>query len=373
MPHACWMNRSRFVVAPAGALLAVLLIATGSGSAQKSADTPVSPLKQITKEARLDLIRKAHVWKETNVPAMDLKAGPQGHGAFPLNGMVTCDYVESKPTGDSPKFDCAIAPGDVVKVKYGNANGEVQAEVLSTRLLWALGFGADRMYPVRVTCRGCSTDPSKKRAPVSGEQVFDPAVIERKLAGHEIQTINAPGWTWPELDLVDEAQGGASRAQRDALKLLAVFIQHSDSKQEQQRLLCVPGGEADGECAPFMMLNDVGQTFGSASLFNRDTVSSVNFEGWSGTSVWIGSAGCVGRMSKSFTGSLGDPKISEAGRAWLAARLSQLTDQQLQDLFAAAGVGGRSRKPGSVESSATVVEWAAAFKRKRDEIVNRRC
>jgi hypothetical protein len=365
------MNRTRFVVAPAGAILALLLITTVS--AQKTTESPVAPLKQLTKEARLALIRKAHVWTATNVAEMDLKAGPQGHGALPLNEMVTCDYKEAKPSGNSPKFDCAISPGDIVKVKYGKANGEVQAEVLSTRLLWALGFGADRMYPVRVTCRGCSTDPSSKRAPVSGEQVFDPAVIERKLAGHDIQTVNSPGWTWKELDLVDEAQGGAPRAQRDALKLLAGFIQHSDNKQQQQRLICVPPGDADGECAPFMMLNDVGQTFGNANLFNRDSVSSVNFEGWSTTSVWTGASGCVARLSKSFTGSLADPKISEAGRAFLADRLSQLTDPQLQDLFAAAGIGGRSRKPGSVEPSATVVEWASAFKRKRDEIVNRRC
>jgi hypothetical protein len=366
------MNRTRTVAAPAVAVLALALI--GAVSAQKTTEAPIPPLKQLTKQARLALIRKAHVWTATNVAEMDLKAGPQGPGAFPPNETVTCDYVEAKPSGNSPKFDCAISPGDVVKVKYGKANGEVQAEVLSTRLLWALGFGADRMYPVSVTCRGCSIDPSNRRAPVSGEQVFDPAVIERKLAGHDIQTVNAPGWTWQELDLVDETQGGAPRAQRDALKLLAAFIQHSDNKQQQQRLICVPRAEAGpGECTPFMMLNDVGQTFGNANLFNRDNVSSVNFEGWSSTSVWTAAAGCTARLSKSFTGSLADPKISEAGRAFLAERLSQLTDTQLQDLFAAAGIGGRSRKPGSVESSATVVEWVAAFKRKRDEIANRRC
>lgn len=367
------MNRTGFLVAPAGAVLALSLLMPVSGSAQKSPDAP-SPLKQMTKEARLAVIRKAQVWTSTDIPEMDLKAGPQGHGAFPLNEMVTCDYVEAKSSGNSPKFDCAIGPGDVVKVKYGKANGEVQAEVLSTRLLWALGFGADRMYPVRVTCRGCSPDPSNRRTPVGGVQVFDPAVIERKLPGHAIQTVNAPGWVWPELDLVDETQGGAPRAQRDALKLLAGFIQHSDNKQQQQRLLCVSRGEADtDECAPFMMLNDVGQTFGNANLFNRDSVSSVNFEGWSKTSIWTGTAGCTARLSKSFTGSLADPKISEAGRAWLADRLSQLSDQQLRDLFEAAGIGARSRKPGSVESSASVVEWVAAFKRKRDEVANRRC
>jgi hypothetical protein len=367
------MNRTRRPGAPAAALVALSLLLTGSGSAQ-TADKPGSEMKQMTKEARRAAIRTAQVWASTNIPEMDLKAGPQDPGAFPLNAMVTCDYTEAKPSGNSPKFDCAISPGDVVKVKYGRSNGEVQAEVLSTRLLWALGFAADRMYPVRVTCRGCSLDPFSKRAPVSGEQVFDPAAIERKLGGLEMQSVDAPGWRWAELDLVDQTQGGAPREQRDALKLLAGFIQHSDSKPQQQRLLCVPRGDADpAACTPFMMLNDVGQTFGNANLFNRNSVSSVNFEGWSRTSVWTGAAGCVARLSKSFTGSLGDPRISEAGRAFLADKLGQLSDQQLQDLFGAAGIGVRSRKPGTVESSATVVEWTAAFKRKRDEIVNRRC
>ena len=32
---------------------------------------------------------------------------------------------------------------------------------------------------------------------------------------------------------------GAPRAQRDALKLLAVFLQHTDRKPEQQRIVCL--------------------------------------------------------------------------------------------------------------------------------------
>jgi hypothetical protein len=68
---------------------------------------------------------------------------------------VSCDYVERRRRGRLPKFTCEVAPGDNVKVKFGSGNGEVYAEVAATRLLWALGFGADRMYPVRVLCRGC--------------------------------------------------------------------------------------------------------------------------------------------------------------------------------------------------------------------------
>ena len=132
--------------------------------------------------------------------------------------------------------------GEVVKVRYGNY--KVIGSVLASRLQWALGFGAARAYPVRVTCVGCSDEPwhkQKRHGPVSGTHLFDPATIERKAAGKEMHA-DTPGWSWPELDQVDERVGGAPLAQRDALKLLAVFMQHTDTKLEQQEFLCLPGG-----------------------------------------------------------------------------------------------------------------------------------
>jgi hypothetical protein len=50
------------------------------------------------------------------------------------------------------------------------------------------------------------------------------------LTGVTLNAASAPG-------------GGerAPRAQVDALKLLAVFVQHSDTKPEQQGLVCAPG------------------------------------------------------------------------------------------------------------------------------------
>ena len=207
--------------------------------------------------------------------------------------------------------------------------------------------------------------------------MFDPAAIERKADGHEMKAEEGEGWAWPELNLVDEAQGGASRAQRDALTLLAVFMQHTDSKPEQQRLLCLPGGlTGDGMCdKPFMMLHDVGLTFGGANFFNRTDTGSVNLPEWTKTPIWRDARACVGHLSKSRTGTLGDPKIGEAGRAFLADRLVQLTDQQLRDLFEVARVDLRNRNlNGSDSARATIVdEWVSAFKHKRDQIVTNRC
>jgi hypothetical protein len=226
-----------------------------------------------------------------------------------------------------------------------------------------------------VTCRGCSPDPWTERKRVAGERVFDPAAIERKPKGHEMASENKGGWAWPELDLIDEKQGGAPKAQVDALKLLTVFLQHTDSKEEQERLLCLPNEHTkDGGCAaPFMMMHDVGLTFGQANMFNRNSVGSVNFEQWSKTPIWRATPGCEGNLPKSLTGTLNNPTIGEPGRQFLADLLLQLSDRQLHDLFEVARVDRRSRRPDSTDPPATVEEWVAAFKHKRDEIVNKRC
>jgi hypothetical protein len=341
----------------------------------RSAETEI-----VNSEQRIDAIHRAQVWTKTNVAAMNMVTGPRGPGAFPPGTTVTCDYHEEVFRGTSPKFGCTIEGDDRVKVRYGRTNPEIFAGVAATRLLWALGFGADSLYAVRVICRKCprrlSLDDPK--AAVTGQTEFDYAAIERKMPGREIEAPSVgPGWAWPELDLVDERAGGAPLAQRDALKLLAVLLQHTDSKPEQQKLLCLDKGKdkKKGKTTPcgstFMMIHDLGMTFGTATLMNRATLSGANLQAWSQTPVWKDAQRCIGNLPPSQTGTLEYPKISEAGRAFLADLLAQLTDAQLRDLFTAARIGD---KPGlNGEGGGAVIDWIAAFKKKRDEIEAARC
>jgi hypothetical protein len=329
----------------------------------------------LTKEGRVAFIQRAQVWTRTDVPSMNLRAGPAGPGAFEPNQTVTCDYLKVHMRF-SRKFHCVLPDGDVVKVRYGAHNGEVEASVVATRLLWALGFAADRVYPVRVECRGCSADPWNHKEPVGEVHEFELAAIERKPRGHEMRKGDRrAGWTWPELNLVDERQGGAPPAQRDALKLLAVFMQHSDTHPRQQRLLCLSGGLTDaGGCdEPFLLVHDVGRTFGRANMFNRMGPGSANLHEWAKTSVWRDPAGCTGSLSRSFTGNLGDPHISEEGRSFLAGLLVQLSDRQLRDLFEVARVDQRTAASSHLGSEASVDDWVAVFDKKRNEIVTHRC
>ena len=358
-----------------------------------------------TPEMRRAAIQRAQVWAPSDVPSRDLRIGPEGPGAFPPNATINCNHLAKKMDGSTPKFACVIPPDDELKVKYGKHNGEVYAEVAAARLLWALGFGAERVYPVRVVCKGCPP-------PILHDT--DVASVERKMPGTDIDTSHITGWAWPELDLVDPAAGGAPRAQRDALKLLATLIQHTDSKPEQQRLICMPkhadpevetkaeekkekkeeqkelkkeekkdvkreeqGKEAKnggGACAEtFMMVHDLGQTFGHANVFNRSSVGSVNLKEWSRAPVWQDPARCIAYLPKSNSGSLESPRISEEGRQFLANLLTQLTDAQLHDLFEVARFPQRWDPAENPENAATVEQWVDAFKKKRDAVVNHQC
>jgi hypothetical protein len=364
----------------AAALLPVLLIASSCATAQRGRRAgTVPPLEDLTPQARLDAIRRAQVWTPVDVPAMDLKAGPPGEGALAPDQPVTCDFVDRKLGGSSPKFACVTASGDELKVRYGADNGEVYAGVAATRLFWALGFGVNPTYPVRVTCRGCPADPWHGGPPAAEPVAFDPANIERKMPGKTMATPGREGWTWAELDQVDEARGGAPRAQRDALKLLAALVQHVDSKARQQKLLCLHGGTVEGreaECSrPFMMVSDLGITFGRAHLLSRhlNRIASMNLANWASAPVWKDPDRCVAKLQRSFSGTLDDPRISEAGRKFLADLLVQLSDGQIHDLFDVARVDRRPRDPGHGAATASADEWARVFERKRDEIVRHSC
>jgi hypothetical protein len=331
--------------------------------------------RRLKTSERAEVIKRAQVWRATDVSSKDIKTGPGVKGAFAPGETVTCDYVRERLGGTTPKFACAIAPDDKVKVRFGRANGEVYAGVAATRLLWALGFGADALYPVRVVCRGCPAEFAREGDAAPGQIVFDLAAIERRMPGHELVGPGLdPGWTWPELDQMDESAGGAPVAQRDALKLLAVFLQHTDNKQEQQKLLCLDEklkGAGAGCVTPFMMIHDVGMTFGQANSFNRDALGSANLEQWVGTPIWRDAKHCVANLSPSQTGTLSHPIISEGGRQLLTDLLGQLTDRQVQDLFEVARFGNRIL-PGA-DGAAPLSGWVDAFKHKRDEIARNSC
>jgi hypothetical protein len=353
----------------ANAILELIVCAAiGAGCAMRAQPLPGTS----EAERRRDVIARAQVWEPRRVAELDLRAGPDEAGAIAPNTLVECTFDERDYDGATPKFGCRLKSGEVVKVKYGRDNGEVYAEVAATRLLWALGFGADHMYPVRVRCHGCPPDPKDTASGPPGVRLFEAAAIERKMRGRPYDGPGGDTWEWAELD-VPPRPGGASIAQRDALKLLAAMLQHTDSKPDQQRLVCLEADATPGLCRqPFMYIADVGKTFGKANLLNRDQPGSVNLAAWSETKVWRDDRGCRARLSASLTGTLADPVITDEGRRFLADRLMELTDRQLRALFTMARFPMREG-PGEERDTPEVDAWVTAFKDKVAQITERSC
>jgi hypothetical protein len=274
-------------------------------------------------------------------------------------------------SGRTPKFHCVLPDGRVIKVKYGRSNAEPRTEPAATRLLSALGFGADRMYIVkRVRCRGCPAYPHPEWGVLNalfaraGDHTdFKDVSVEDPLPGRSIEAGETQGWAWYEMDKVDPARGGASRAELDALRLMVVFLADWDNKAINQRLVCLPGGDRpDGGCdAPFAYLQDVGATFGPKGL---------HLEAWRATPVWAHPSTCrVSMKSLPYQGAtFRDVDISESGRRFLAEEMKQLRREQVSELFIAAGFMDYVK---SSEAGRNVDNWVNAFEDKVRQIADR--
>ncbi len=280
--------------------------------------------------------------------------------------LTTCTFVPTDTSGTTPKFDCRLQGGEKIKVKYGWTR-EIPVEVAATRLLHALGFGADQMSRVAVVrCFGCVVSPFHVRAlaqmlhlgdafdrHISYNHAIDfvNVAVERKLQGNGVEAGARKGWDFHELAKIAPARGGASRAEVDALRLMAVFLNHWDNKGPNQRLLCE--GDQKAPCNhPLAMIQDTGSDLGP---------NKQNLDNWRHRHIWSDDATC-GVSMKGLPydgGTFQDARISEAGRRLLGGRLTQISHQQIRALFTSAGFDH-------------VAGWAAAFEDKVRQISDRK-
>jgi hypothetical protein len=328
-------------------------------------------------QTRAELVRRSRVWLgddvdrwAAHVRTLDPAAGPSAAAPVGREALVRCTHVPPPSDlllGNTPKFVCrrtTDGAADDFTVKWGEENGEVYAEVAGTRLLWLLGFPADGVYPVRVECRDCPADPWRERSSRPGRTaVFQPATIERRFPGRTIEERPDQGWRWDELARVDPGVGGAPRAHRHALLLLAAFLQHRDNKPSNQRLVCPEAdldeaGTAAWRCRrPVMMVHDLGSVFGGPTLLGTE---KMRVERWEAEPLWHDARRCVANLTAEHGADDGleRPRIAEEGRLFLARLLEALDDRQVARLFETA----RGDRRGGV------ARWVAAFDRKREAV-----
>jgi hypothetical protein len=137
---------------------------------------------------------------------------------------------------------------------------------------------------------------------------------------------------------------------------MAVLLAHWDNKAENQRLVCLsePWPE-DTPCPePFLLLQDVGATFGPTKM---------DFDAWQKVPMWEDRASCTISMRHlPYEGAtFGAATVTEPGRQFIGGLLAQLSDDQLTALFASARFGD---KRGWLTRPTPVADWVRVFKQK---------
>ena len=401
-------------------LAAAVLVALGSPAyvvltRAAADDADQKAKKQFYSPAdRLAAMKDAALYESKAVGDANILEGPkQSKKEFQFHSgdKVICDFATPGKDmgGKTPKFGCKITSvvnadgtvqtltadmddSDPIKVKFGANDNEVYAEIVATRLMWAMGYYADSWFSVKVECNKCPENPvSGSGTPAT--RTYYPATIVRKHKGHKMTDKDKPdqGWSWKELD----ADNGRPAYERDGLKLLAAFMKHSDNKPPQQRLSC-DKVNIDQSANPFkvscegpmMLVQDVGATFGGGGWFTGNDSAKINLDIWSHKSLW-NKAGtdaapkqCQATLKKSLTAhdGLSNPDISEDGRRFDAGLMCQLSDKQIEDLFRAAHVAEMPKYHNSdgsfksgMDETTILKEWVAAFKAKREDLAKARC
>jgi len=345
-----------------------------------------------TKEGRTEAERSARVWR-TPDPRYDPVLGfnplsPPRRGALavdsngfarPIKCMANKD--ETKGAGTTPKFHCSIpgivdADGNLIRYKIkphfkgqskDKRNGEIYGEFLSSRFSKAVGFFADDEWVADVTCPDCersltSAFQGAKFSP------FQPAAGVELALGRGIDVgCNNKDAAPIAATLEKLLKSGTRRAEIDAFKLWLAFIDHGDTKTDNQKFSCInstrnPNGTRScnaGEAVYYV--SDMGSTFGySASSEKKARLGS-----WKGKDPIKHSGGRCTTTAKS----VGDANITEAGRQLLARELQRLLDgEKRSGLITRVFRASRNH-----ERDEPAEAWTAEFVRKAKTIIDARC
>jgi hypothetical protein len=341
-------------------------------------------------EVRSLAARSARVWQQPDPgydpvlghnPAKGARPGAPSVNESGLAAPIRCAAAQhDKGTGTTPKFYCTADGATdedgkpvVYKVKphfkgqtRDKRNGEIYGEFLSSRFSRALGFFADDEWVADVTCPDCEKSLTSKFQGAAWNPFQPAAGIEIGLGKGIDSNCDGKDTAALQKTLPDLLRNGGSPAAIDAFKLWLAFIDHGDTKTDNQKFACLDpvksgnGLTCDADNIVYY-LSDMGSTFGHSSASEQKARLKV----WKNKEPIKVSGGRCTTTAKG----VGDADILEEGRALLAAGLQRLLDAEAKN-----GVITRVfRASRNAERDEPAEAWTAEFKRKAMTIINARC
>lgn len=254
-------------------------------------------------------LQMSELWVEPNAPR-DLFFGPGGSEGAP-DPLASYRFVARDTTGNSGGYDVIDPDGRLWSVKLGV---EAQAEVVVSRLLWAVGYYQPATYYLPSwTLIGA---PDSTQQPAGRFRLESPS---DKSVGH---------WSWSENPFVGTHPFRG-------LFVMMVMVNNWDLKTTQNPLYDVDGEGAVPDRR--YVVRDLGASLGGTRWFFPGSKNNVqDFE----RERFIKSVD-AGRVSFHYQGAWREPhlkrEVTTGDLAWISTRLARLTPAQWSDAFSAAG------------------------------------
>jgi hypothetical protein len=280
------------------------------------------------------------IWRDPgDISARDLKYGP---GSPELAPVAPFTFVREETTQTSPKFRVKDAKGVTWTVKLGV---EAQAETVSTRLLWAMGYFAEESYYMdRVQINNLTRLARGQEFVESGGFVrgarFEPKRPEQ---------VRGPIWDWLQNPFV-------GKKEFDGLKVLMVLLANYDTRLDNNHIIYQKN--ESGQMEARYVVTDIGATLGHVGGLGGTRVKN-SLEHFLMTKFIVSVQGGVvefdyntkpkgagGAFASIFGGGYAKRqankekamrRIPVENARWMGQQLSLLSDDQLRDAFRSAG------------------------------------
>ena len=243
-----------------------------------------------------------------------------------------------------PKFDVEDARGVKWRVKLGP---EAQAETVSSRLLWAVGYNAEESYYLeRARINGL---PKLSRG---REYVYENSVRGARFEPRRENVDRGKHWDWSKNPF-------KGTRELNGLKTMMALLNNWDPFKKNNRILHVKDTNTK-EVEARYTVTDLGATFGSVGglggrhrsknnvrdferypLVRRVKDRQVNFD----YDIRPKKLGLVSIVYPPYffrqrSANNAISKVPLADASWIGSRLAELSDDQLRDSFRAAGYDG---------------------------------
>jgi hypothetical protein len=274
---------------------------------------------------------QAVLWQDRgSIAALDLLDGPGGKEHQPTGKFR---FVDEDKNGTSPKFNVVDDQGVRWRVKLGQ---EVKSETAATRLVWAAGYFADEDYYLpELRVDGLPIQLSRGKEFITPDGALRDVRLERKLKGQK----KNGNWSWFSNPFVGTKEF-------NGLRVMMALINNWDLKEINNSIYSEKGEE------PRYVVTDLGASFGNTG--NSLTRSKGKFEDYEKTHFiqhaepqtvdfylssrpfFVSVVNVPNYHTRTHMEAIAK-KIPRADAKWLGQLLAQLSPQQIQDCFRAAG------------------------------------